>query len=211
MQTALETSPITFPARPINGGPLNVARPKVNGQTPETQWFYEPKYNGWRATVHVPTGTMFNRHNEPLSIAEEFSEALRWLRQFNYEWLDCEALERRHNVGRGALIILDSPSLAHLPYYRRREILERDFLMLDYRMVPRHNSVYLPLALVINGSEQRYWEVLMDWNRIIKAESQLTEDFYEGAVAKRGDSIYPIQLRSAAEEFAFWMKHRWSF
>ena len=49
-------NPITYPARPINGGPLEKARPKHG------EWFYEPKYNGWRALVHVPTGTMFNRH-----------------------------------------------------------------------------------------------------------------------------------------------------
>jgi hypothetical protein len=46
-------TPITYPARPINGGPLPNARPK------QGVWYYEPKYNGWRALVHIPTGTMF--------------------------------------------------------------------------------------------------------------------------------------------------------
>ena len=36
-------------------------------------------------------------------------------------------------------------------------------------------------------------------------------EFYEGMVAKRNDSIYPMQRRSAEVEFPFWMKHRWAF
>jgi len=62
--------PITYPARPINGGPLDKAHAKHG------EWFYEPKYNGWRALVHVPTGTMFNRHGQRLSIQQEFAKAL---------------------------------------------------------------------------------------------------------------------------------------
>src|SRR5437762_1954140 len=98
----------TYPARPINGGPLDKAPPKFG------EWYYEPKYNGWRALVHVPTGTMFNRKGERLSIQKEFTGAIEELQEINHqvcriEWLDCEALERRHNIGRGMLIVLDLP------------------------------------------------------------------------------------------------------
>ncbi len=34
--------------------------------------------------------------------------------------------------------------------------------------------------------------------------------FYEGLVAKRADSLYPVQLRSPTLEFPGWVKHRWS-
>ncbi len=34
--------------------------------------------------------------------------------------------------------------------------------------------------------------------------------FYEGVVAKRADSVYPVQLRSPTLEFAGWVKHRWA-
>ena len=34
--------------------------------------------------------------------------------------------------------------------------------------------------------------------------------FYEGLVAKRADSLYPVQLRSATLEFPGWVKHRWA-
>ncbi len=58
--------PITFPARPIQGGKLDKA-PKKTGL-----WFAEPKFNGWRALVHCPSGTMWNRHGGRLSIEREF-------------------------------------------------------------------------------------------------------------------------------------------
>ncbi len=35
--------------------------------------------------------------------------------------------------------------------------------------------------------------------------------FYEGLVAKRTTDPYPIQLRSPAEEFVGWVKHRWAY
>ena len=50
------TTLITFPARPIQGGRLDLAPPKRG------LWFAEPKLNGWRALIHTPTGTMWNRH-----------------------------------------------------------------------------------------------------------------------------------------------------
>jgi hypothetical protein len=39
-------------------------------------------------------------------------------------------------------------------------------------------------------------------NRVLACE------FYEGFVAKRTDSPYPLQLRSPSEEFPRWVKHR---
>jgi hypothetical protein len=62
--------PCTYPARPLNGGPLDRALSKSG------PWHYEPKYNGWRALVHAPTGTMFNRHGQRLSIEKEFGFAV---------------------------------------------------------------------------------------------------------------------------------------
>ena len=66
--------PCTYPARPLNGGPLERALPKPG------QWHYEPKYNGWRALVHAPSGTMFNRYGQRLTIQREFATALAALR-----------------------------------------------------------------------------------------------------------------------------------
>jgi len=47
------------------------------------------------------------------------------------------------------------------------------------------------------------------WGSLQLANGFLACDFYEGLVAKRGDSPYPIQLRSPDEEFSGWVKHRW--
>lgn len=197
----------TYPARPINGGNIERARPKLGA------WYYEPKYNGWRALVHVPSSTMYNRHGEPLTIGGEFTAALQSLRQHNYEWLDCEALSRRHPVGRGALIVLDAPGLTGRGYAARRSILERDFLLLQTNVVPRDNGVYLPPSLLLDGRDHElaFWSLLKRDNLEIRTRYNLTEDFYEGAVAKRADSFYPVQNRSSSEETAHWIKHRWNF
>src|SRR5713226_5221799 len=93
--------PITYPARPLNGGRFGLV-------TKKAVHLWSMKVNGWRALIHTPTGTMFNRQGEELTIAGEFAEALEDLSRSSIEWLDCEALERRHNIGRGSLIILDA-------------------------------------------------------------------------------------------------------
>ena len=85
---------ITYPARPIQGGRLELAPPKRG------LWYAEPKLNGWRALIHTPTGTMWNRHGALLTIADCFRPALAALAKLaprGLVWADCEALERRHN------------------------------------------------------------------------------------------------------------------
>jgi hypothetical protein len=76
------------------------------------QWYSEPKLNGWRAMIHTPTGTMWNRHGALLTIADCFRPApasLAKLASRGLVWADCEALERRHNLGRGTLVVLVAP------------------------------------------------------------------------------------------------------
>lgn len=190
-------APITFPARPVNGGPLEKALPKHG------DWYYEPKYNGWRALVHVPTGTMFNRKGEKLSIAGEFDLALHELQLTPFTWLDCEALERRHNIGRGSLIVLDA-IFAEATYKQRRECLEDYFRPEPGPELFECQDVYLPPQIEPADAESS-WRILQSRNVNCRCE------FYEGLVAKRADSLYPIQLRSPDVEFPFWMKHRWAF
>src|SRR5438045_545370 len=114
-------APPTFPTRPINGGPFPQARPKPG------QWTYEPKYNGWRALVHLQSGAMFNRAGLRMFISKELDEALELLcstlNAEAFKWADCEALERRHGIGQGTLILLDvipDPAWAEAPYLERR-------------------------------------------------------------------------------------------
>ena len=192
---------LTYPARPINGGPLDHALQKSG------VWYYEPKYNGWRALIHVPSGTMLNRKGETLSIAHEFQTALAKLQKIvppELEWLDCEALERRHGRGRGSLIVLDCPSLAGLNYEQRRDWLER---VIPQAPLGPNEFARDEILLPPNGFNdiRKTWKVLQQLNIETNCE------FYEGLVAKRADSIYPIQLRSPQQEFSFWLKHRWRF
>lgn len=201
---------ITFPARPINGGPLPKAPAKSNGPG-SSPWYYEPKVNGWRALIHVPSGIMFNRKNQRLSIESEFSTALKLLRDCfpSYEWLDCEALERRHGIGRGSLIILDIV-IADKTYKERfnliSDVLDCSRCIGSGATVPAANGVYrLPHCEDHNDFALQLWQELQDANKTLGVP------FYEGLVAKRADSIYPIQLRSPDCEFPFWTKHRWAF
>ncbi len=188
---------LTYPARPVNGGPLPSSGPKFG------EYLYSPKYNGWRAMVHVPTGTMFNRKGDELSIAREFGPALESLRSSPFEWLDCEALERRHNIGRGTLIVLDAP-IRLLKAEDRFELLSKEFPIHNSSAKPATDSVYL--AIQIPAKTERalsIWEDLQGFNR------EFGCDFYEGVVAKEVSSIYPIQLRNPEVTIYTWIKHRW--
>lgn len=216
MNTLEAIRPLTFPARPINGGIYDKARPKRG------EWLYEPKFNGWRALVHIPTGTMFNRHGEPLSIQDEFANALAELREevarsigkdfaINFqtramrrlpaiEWADVEALERRHKRGRGSLIVLDLPEV-RLPLKERGYIMRGMFCpALDH--CAASETVY---------SVPQFTDGAATWESLKLDNKTLGGEFYEGMVAKRADSLYPIQLLSPQTEFFHWMKHRWRF
>ena len=200
-------APPWFAARPVNGGPLNLAQPKRG------DWDYESKINGWRTWVHVPTGTMFNRHNQRLSIEGQFTSALRILREVfacfpatdgwnQREWADCEGLERRHNLGKGSLIVLDIPNHP-LPYTARNDFLQLWFppLNLDGHACGPNEVRCL----------RRYRDPFPLWQALRAENQRLGVEFYEGVVAKRCDSVYPTQRHSPDAEYTLWMKHRWRF
>jgi len=70
---------------------------------------------------------MCNRHGQRLTIEREFEAALGQLRSLadsGLVWADCEALERRHQIGRGSLVVLDwIPESGSPTYEERREFL----------------------------------------------------------------------------------------
>jgi ATP-dependent DNA ligase len=196
----------TYPARPVNGGSLELALPKAG------QWYYEPKYNGWRALVHAPSGTMFNRYGARLSIAGEFATALGALQKIRLlspagtvEWYDCEALERRHGLGRGTLLVFDYVQAGNKePYLERNTKLSRVLPVHAHGEPPEPERVYAVASAPGTLSPSEFYQALRQLNRHWRCT------FYEGLVAKRADSRYPVQLRSPALEFAGWVKHRWS-
>jgi ATP-dependent DNA ligase len=200
--------PPTYPARPINGGRLELAPPKPG------QWCYEPKYNGWRALVHAPTGSMFNRYGQPLSIAAEFGSALKRIRDLKLvadgrliEWFDCEALDRRHALGRGTLLAFDCiapPGSPAEPWHKRKELLAQALAVHEYRQMPLAEALY---AVAAHDPGE------LDPQELYRQLRQLNArwgcQFYEGVIAKRSSDRYPIQLRSPNAEFVGWIKHRW--
>ena len=218
MTAAPVTAPrFIFPARPVNGGALDKARTKYG------EHGYEPKLNGWRAEVDVPTRTFWNRHGKLLSIAEEFDEAFAKLQAVSaasgITRFDCEALERRHGIGKGSLFVLDwipvapaasiPSTLPSIPspnftatWLQRNAALDAHLARLPYTCQPDAGGLYRP-DLVPGTLET--WAELQRMNREWGAE------FYEGLVAKRLDSPYPLHHTSASQETPAWMKHRWAF
>ena len=201
----IPTRPPTFPARPIRGGKLELA-PKKSGI-----WFAEPKYNGWRALVHTPTGAMWNRHGQRLTIEREFESALDRLRplaESGLVWADCESLERRHQIGRGSLVVLDwIPESGSPTYEERRKFLaalvETECLSTgEWQSFPE-NGLFLPPSVRDEGN------AMPDFYADLKAiNRRLRCDFFEGVVMKRGNAPYPVQLRSDTEECRAAIKHR---
>ena len=204
----------SYPARPLNGGPLDKARPKPG------VWAAEPKWNGWRALVHVPTRTMWNRHGKQLSIADQFESALDilcpTLDAEAFKWVDCEALDRRHALARGTLIVLDVLPIPGAGYrgktpenYRERRSWLTPLPMPRSLVHVRSHTVYLTPStlepLWYGGDPQGMWDGCR------AANTQLGAVFYEGIVMKRLDALYPIQRRNAEETTTAWVKHRWRF
>jgi len=201
--------PITYPARPLNGGRFGLL-------TKKPIYLWSPKLNGWRTLLHCPTGTMFNRRGEELSIRSEFAEAVENLSRSGTEWLDCEALERRHNIGRGTLVILDAvvPSLnasqRYMKLFEEADRLKWPSLGIGER--PEEKGVYLLKQTAMSDASQTGKLALtLSWGRMQQINREWGTDFYEGLVAKRDDSLYPIQLRSPDSECPFWIKHRWAW
>ena len=200
-------APITYPARPIQGGRLELAPPKRG------VWYAEPKLNGWRALIHTPTGTMWNRHGSLLTIADCFRPALAKLAALasrGLVWADCEALERRHNLGRGTLAVLDLVPESGTPTYEQRRALLESFLACD-SVFEGDTSHSVPCGAVVLTPTRRvdsHADALEFYERLRAANRVFGCDFFEGVVMKRVDSIYPVQLRSSTEEFRGWTKHR---
>lgn len=195
-------TPPTYPGRPRNGGPLDLAM-KAGAYRSQAWWdrvMYQPKYNGWRALVHTPTGRMFNRYNQEFSgVQRSFTTALEQMKECAFEWLDCEALERRHNIGVGSLIVLDwvIPGVA---LDIRHTLLQLNFP--DARVGHEH---------ALEAGCYLVTEHPPEIDGILKARNAALDCiFYEGVVTKLIKSEYPMQLEGPSETATAWVKHRFT-
>jgi hypothetical protein len=155
---------------------------------------------------------MWNRRGQRLSIEHEFAAVLEAIRTADLppemEWLDCEALERRHDLGRGSLVILDYLAPGKATYdERRKRIRSLDCvnIEIDYTEPARIPNESLIVLQDHSENLSEIWDALQECNKLWKAE------VFEGLVAKRIDSPYPRQLRSPNQESPYWVKHRWEF
>jgi hypothetical protein len=220
--------PPTYPARPVNGGPLPKALPKSNGPG-GSPWYYEPKLNDWRGLLHRETGALFNRRLEPLSIAGQFANATEILSDAindpALDWLDVMCLGRRIPLGKGSLVLLDAP-LAPGDWTARQERLHQ--LVDAGAAQPWAHEQFLPPENAVLSFAYRYEDeacqraqgaTVIDpdlfpaaaWPRLQAINKQIGHTLFEGLVAKRTDSPYPRQLRNPELDFPFWVKHRWAF
>jgi hypothetical protein len=199
--TTTEIQMITYPARPVQGGSLTIAPPKSG------EWWYEPKANGRRALLHLPSGQMWNRHGQraSLSAAQDFPKAFEQLLAAfpNETWLDCEILYGRIPLGKGSICVLDIITSNMKPtftYAWRRHLMSTSLETTDLTSIEENSAFILP------SLEQCYSIPL--WENTIEANRILGHTMWEGVVAKKADSLYPIQTLSPKREYPFWTKHR---
>jgi hypothetical protein len=118
-------------------------------------------------------------------------------------WADCEALERRHNLGRGTLVVLDVVPESETPSYEKRRAMRESVVATD-AVFSGDTSHPVPCGTVVLTPTMRahsHADALGFYQRLRDANRALRCDFFEGVVMKRAESIYPVQLRSATEEF----------
>lgn len=156
---------------------------------------------------------MWNRYGTLLTIADCFRPALAALAKLGNRglvWADCEALERRHNFGRGTLVVLDVIPESGPPIYTARRAMLESLLPCD-PIFDGDTSRPVPCGAVVLTPTRRadsHADALAFYQRLRAANRALMCDFFEGVVMKRADSAYPVQKRSATEECRGWVKHR---
>lgn len=201
LSTAL--CPPCFPARPVHGGELSTAR--FLGLLKGAH-FAEPKFNGWRAWLHLPTGRLWNRHGAELSIAADFRAAYDSIRftDTEAEWLDVEGLQRRHGRLRGSLIVLDA--LLPGPYTERRAVLAAAFEPFDPALDPEDREIVRLTPSYAGADDEKIFAWLQTENARLCCTG--AQSFYEGLVLKTSAGLYPRQNGSAKREFPGWKKFR---
>lgn len=193
-----------LPARPVNGGRFDLAPVKIG------KWSYSSKLNGYRVLIHLPTMTLFNRHQTKLdakltpsfAVAIKLVEGIREkLLEFT-DWLDAEALERRHTIAQGTLVILDyiprGLDRSKTTYEARRERILSFALPLT-PLDPKawsKDSLYVVADTLDSGLYGR----LRQYNEA----GSLNGAFYEGVVAKLVSSTYPVN----GKDCPYWVKHK---
>ena len=121
---------------------------------------------------------------------------------------DYEASERRHGLRRGTLVVLGVVPESGVPGFEERRAMPEEILPSDpvfagetTRSVSGNDVCSTPnLRVQDDGDALAFCARLCEANRVLRC------DFFDGFVMTRADSIYPVQRRSATEEFRGWEK-----
>ena len=195
---------LAYPPAPRNGGHLARALPKVGAG-----WLWQPKIDDWRGVVHTPSGTVWNQYGQRSSLAEQgkLTAALEQLQELSgtLDWLDVGLMNNRHDMMRGSIVVLDWMT-PWRPLAERRDVLGqylRELPLADELL--RHGSC-CDQVFLINDLPPTLTP--LEWFvRLQEINAGLGRKFYEGVVAKRCDSSYPL-AQSAKVKHPFWVKHR---
>lgn len=208
--------PHFYPARPVNGGRLEYASEKLGN------WVYEPKINEERVLVHTPTGEMYARDLRPFSKTRLFTQVIEKLKKSwlntnpDFEWLDCGAFGFRHNIGRGSLVVFDIPMAIGHHAIRQQKIHDRIIAKgigeayAFEQFNPPENKILSFSYTYSDKDNDPFMRPRAAWLRLQEANKSLGVELFEGLVAKRADSKYPIQNTNPKAEFGGWMKHRFT-
>jgi ATP-dependent DNA ligase len=195
-------TPVPIPARPVNGGRLELARPKIG------QHGWEPKFDGWRNEVEVQTLDCYNRKREPLSISHKFAEALGIIKRTGFDfaqYVDTEGLANRHAFAKGTLVVLDYIAPMMLRVRESYDARRARLLATKLPVAPLDPEKWRENAVYVTPSFSDGMELYRKLREINKA---FGFDFYEGVVAKLRSSTYKT-MASESGEYPMWMKHRY--
>lgn len=186
----------TFPARPRKGG-------RFEPEQLIGDWKFQPKYNGWRAFIDLEADEVFNRHGDLMSIGDCFQHAINSIRYtalaLGVKYLDAEALERRFDTCRGALMLFDIPDSTD-PFEERMELLSL--------VAPVHNINKMPAcntALTVPTYDLKTSVGAWSWMQHLNNVWEVP--IYEGIVAKKAGSEYPVTWKPD-QPFLHWVKYR---
>lgn len=197
----IQHTEVMYPMRPIDGGPYTTCPPKLG------RWATEPKWDGRRVLLHLPTMTLWNRKGGQLpdSIARQYGMAARMLSRRTaavwceaFEWMDCEGMGRVETpMFRGCLMLLDLPRCKG-DYVDRRMAMRQLGLS---ELTAETSATKRDTAFIVPTHDDGSTDLIELWS------SFASHPLIEGFVMKKLDSPY-VGLSRPDGKSTTWVKHR---
>lgn len=192
-----------YPMRPIDGGPYPTCPPKLG------RWATEPKWDGRRVLLHLPTMSLWNRKGAQLpdGIAAQYMAAAAMLADRTteiwcdlFEWMDCEGMGRiETGMYRGCLMLLDLPR--HKGDYVERRLAMRQIGLSELTYDTLRST--RDKAYIVPTYDRDSTDLDSMWRR------HVGHPLIEGFVMKKLDSQY-VGLSRPDGKSTTWVKHRYT-